>query len=196
MRIFAGLTPSPELKDRIGAVILDLKKKYPNAAWERSEKIHLTVFFMGSANFERVKEVRQSLAELAERSQPFNLKIENLSYFYKKGEDSIIYLDVKDPSGEGSELYKNFYRILLSKKFSPSRRISLHLTIGRVKRQREPHEVKQTLLEILKEGINIAEDFPVQSIELYESLYSHDQDSSNYKLIESFRLVEKRSPGQ
>lgn len=186
MRIFVALTPPEDLKNATANIIENLKVKYPGVVWENPQKIHLTVLFMGSASREKVNQIREILKELVTQTLPFELKIEGLSYLYNRSKDSIIMLDVKDMAGKMSELYKKFYKMLIAKNFSPPRRINLHITLGRLKRARFPYVVKQTLARILKEEINTRSSFTASSLEFYESLYAHDENTSQYRLIESF----------
>lgn len=185
-RAFLAITPPIEIRQEISKIINILKSKFPAIAWENPEKIHLTLIFFGAIKDEKLSAVKSILSDLTKEQKQFELTIGNLSYFYKKHEDSIILLNINDQQGILRNFYQNLKEKLRKEEISIRERLSLHLTIGRLKRKRYPHEVKNILSQLGKEKIKTAGNFSVGYISLYESLYSKNLNTTEYRLLQSF----------
>lgn len=187
-RVFLAITPSIEIRQEISRIINILKNKFPDISWENPEKAHLTLVFFGAINNEKLSAVKSVLSDITKAQKKFELTIDNLSYFYKKHEDSIVLFDIKDQEELLRNFYQNLKEQLREKEISIRERISLHLTIGRLKRKRYPHEVKHILNQLLKEEIKPVGNFSVGEIFLYESLYSKNLNTTEYRLLQNFPL--------
>lgn len=189
MRVFIAISPPETSRAQIGKLINNLKSTFPLGKWETPEKVHLTIVFFGVLNRDKVTNLRKTLQEFAATQKSLSVKIGNLSYFYKKSQDSIISLEIEDGSHELHDFYKNLKIKLEEAGFYPPERLSPHLTIGRVKRTRFPHDVKRTLAEVIKTEIPAVGEFEVNSLGLFESTYSKNENTSQYRTIETFPLA-------
>lgn len=184
IRAFIAITPTNDVRAKIGDAVKNLRSKFPNVRWEDPNKLHLTLAFLGAVREEKVKLIKGALQTITQEHFTFQLKIDGLSYFYKKHQDSIIFLDVED-YGALRELYSTLKAKLKEiGLFLP--RLTSHITMGRVKRMNFPHERKQILSQIIKEKIPSIGEFSVRSIHLYESLYSKKINTTQYRLLQSF----------
>ena len=190
MRVFIAISPPEETKDSIGNLIVDLKKEFPQVNWVDSEKLHLTLAFLGMLAEEKVNTLKSTLRDTTPKFKPFDLELTDISYFYKKHDESIIYLDVVDKSGELKNFFRSLRRALLKRDIFLPERIDPHITIGRVKRVRYTHIVKDTLVEITRRKISRVGNFRVSSINIYHSMFSKSENSSNYRLLQSSPLLE------
>lgn len=188
MRVFIAISPPEETTSKVGNLIDTLKPKFPLVKWEAPGKVHLTIVFFGVLNREKVTNLRKTLQNFTATQKSLSVKIGNLSYFYKKSQDSIISLEIEDESHELRNFYKNLKIKLEEAGFYPPERLSPHLTIGRVKRTRFPHDVKRTLIEILATETSPVGEFEVTSLGLFESTYSKNANTSQYHTIETFPL--------
>lgn len=185
MRVFIAISPPEETKSKISKLINSLKSKFPLIKWEAPEKIHLTLAFLGVMSEEKVDDLKNVLKNSTQNFESFELEITALSYFYKKHEDSIIYLDVVDRSGELKTFYRQLRRLLLEHDIFLPERLTPHISIGRLKRKRHIHEIKKILVDIARAQIPPIGSFHVGSINLYRSLFSKADNSSNYQLLQS-----------
>ena len=185
MRVFVAISPPEETKTVIGQLIADLRKNFPQVKWEDPEKLHLTLAFLGMLVDEKVNTLKDILREATPNFRAFELEIGDLSYFYKKHDDSIIYLDVVDRSGELKNFYQTLRHTLLERDIFLPDRIDPHISIGRVKRVRKVHVVKDILVDISRSEIPHIGNFIVNSANVYHSLFSRDDNSSNYHLLQS-----------
>ena len=191
MRCFIAIAPPQDTCSKIGTLIDQLKSEFPLVTksdlvkWEDESKVHITLAFLGILSPDKVNDLRHTLREVTKQFKAFELHIGKSSYFYKKHEDSIIYLDVEDRSKKLRNFYQALRRELLDKYISLPERLILHISIGRLKRRRHAHEAKQILTEIGRREIEPTGSFKVESINLYQSLYSKKNSSSNYRLLQS-----------
>lgn len=190
-RAFIAINPPDDVKLEIGSLINELKNKFPAINWENPQKIHLTLAFLGHIQDEKVEIVKKHLAEVVKNYYEFPLEISQLSYFYKKHEDSIIFLEVKDETKLLQNLFKELRLSLEKKNIALPSRLKTHITIGKLRRQRYPHEVKKKLQTILTEEVKPIGKFTVRKIDLYESLYSKNLNTSEFRLLQSFPLESK-----
>lgn len=190
MRVFIAISPPEEIRSEVQKIISDNEKKFPQIRWESSDKLHLTLAFLGMLKEEKVNILRDILYQAVSESNSFELELGEISYFYKKHDDPIIYVDVIDRDKKLREFYKTLRRQLAEKDILLPERLTPHISIGRLKRTRHAHEVKENLLEFVRSGIRTQGNFKVNSINLYQSLFSKYENTSNYHLIQSFSLGE------
>lgn len=197
MRVFVAISPPESTRTEIGQVIAGLRKDFPQVKWEDPEKIHLTLAFLGMLAEEKVNTLKDILRDVTPNFNSFELEISGASYFYKKHDDSIIYLDVIDRSGELKNFYRTLKRTLVARDIFLPDRIDPHITIGRVKRVRKVHVVKDTLVEVARTEIPPIASFKVSSANVYHSMFSGDNDSFNYRLLQASRFsVPNESPDE
>lgn len=190
MRVFVAISPPEETKNAVGQLIDGLRKDFPQVKWEDPEKLHLTLAFLGMLAEEKVNTLKDVLREVAPNFKSFELELTELSYFYKKHDDSIIYLDVVDRSGELKEFYRSLRKALLARDIFLPDRVDPHITIGRVKRVRKVHEVKDVLVDISRRETPAIGSFKVNSANVYHSMFGGDNKSFSYRLLQASRFSE------
>jgi RNA 2',3'-cyclic 3'-phosphodiesterase len=77
-RVFFALWPSPEVRDALAALASDVQAECGGRA-TRSDNIHLTLFFVGDVETDRLDAVRAAAG--AVRSAPVELVVDRLGYF-------------------------------------------------------------------------------------------------------------------
>lgn len=188
IRAFIAIDLPNQTQEKIGQITHNFVKQFPQVRWELPEKMHITLAFLGALPDDKVNSVRPLLHHIAQNHTPFELTITDLSYFYKKHEDSLVYLDVVDREKNLQMLYRTLQKELENDQYSLPQRFTPHVTIGKLKRLRFPHEVKKILYDLAKFEIPQIENFSVTSIGLFESIYSKDVNTTRYKTIEIFPL--------
>lgn len=91
--------------------------------WELPEKLHITLHFFGRIDDSRTHQVKTSLENLLAEQPVFELQPTYIDYFYKKHEDSILFLIFKD-SKPLIELEKQIRELLFELEFSPPQALS------------------------------------------------------------------------
>ena len=189
MRVFIAISLPTDIKEGISSQTDPLKTQFPRVKWEQPNKLHITLAFLGKIDKGRLEDLKTGIAEVTKNSQAFNLTVLNgLSYFYKRHADSIIFINVQDPNHKLKTFYQKLQKSLKSIGFFLPERLSPHITVGRLKRIRFPNERKRILADIAKVEPRPLGEFVVKALDLYESLYSLEKSTSQYKLIKAFTL--------
>lgn len=189
MRAFIALSLPEDSKNSIGNTIEKLSANFPEVRWEDKNKAHITLAFFKFITGDEITFIRNTLRDISQENKAFNLSVGPLSYFYKRHGDSIVYLDVLDPEEKLKPIYTELKKKLDSKKLFLPKRVDLHTTIGKVGKTRYPHELKKLLANLAKNEVPDIGEFPVKSLDFYESLFGRDENTSRYQLIESFPLL-------
>lgn len=167
--LFIAITPPQNIKEGIQEIEKKLQKKGFPVKWEEPEKIHITLAFLGNPPQEIIPKIKNALSETAQVFAPFELSLAGLGYFYNKKEDSIIFVPVLDPQRYLKDLRKTLSDKLSQEQFAITRHFTPHITIGRLKRTRHPHETKEILSEIAEQDVENAGKFMVTNLNLYRS---------------------------
>lgn len=188
IRTFIAITPPPEVTSQIGDILEKLQNQNSVVRWETPEKAHITLMFLGAIPQARVEEAVKAVSETANNFSKFSIRTDVVSYFYKdrSGNESIIFLSIYDPAKNIRKLHKLLARNLAAHEFSPGTHFSAHITIGRLKKQRYPHEQKRILSEIADTNIPRGNEFEVTHLNIYESI--SQGDGHRHHLLRSFEL--------
>jgi 2'-5' RNA ligase len=105
-RLFFAVELPRALKARVGEHIRRLRDAFPHvrASWEKPEKIHITLKFIGEVEASRVGELSRAAERAAATVGPFELTITTPGAFPPHGPPRVLWLGVEDPSGQLSKL--------------------------------------------------------------------------------------------
>lgn len=136
-RTFVAVDLNEEARRAAEVYIRDLRSQFPNVrvGWERPEKLHLTLKFIGDTGERELAALEEAVSEIAVASPRFELTLAGTGTFPLRGPARILWLGVEAPPvlAEIAHRLESECRAL---GFEPeNRKFSPHLTIGRV---REP----------------------------------------------------------
>lgn len=135
MRIFCALELPGEVRARVGAYLDNLRQSLAGARvrWEAVEKLHLTIKFLGEVKVTRLDDLTQAVSNTASRINNFELRIEGTGIFPPRGAARVLWLGVKDPSGELSRMRKLLEDECAAAGFAREERaFHPHLTLARL----------------------------------------------------------------
>ena len=167
-RIFAAVDISDEARRKVAAYVSDLRSEFPKirVGWDKPEKLHLTLKFLGDTNEKQLSELEKIVAETSSNINSFNLQIAETGVFPNARNPRVLWIDVQDESGNLSKINERLETECAKIGFAREKRAFVpHLTIGRI---REPHRAKDLAskhLENIFEPIEIT----VSEIVIYES---------------------------
>lgn len=102
-------------------------------SWTRPEGMHLTLKFLGEVEEKQVSKIQTALAEAGRVFRPITIEIEGLGGFPSSRAPRVIWLEIKESSGELGRLQKRVDEVLAPLGFLPETRdFQAHLTLGRV----------------------------------------------------------------
>jgi 2'-5' RNA ligase len=138
-RIFCAVELTEELKARVGEYSARLRAAFPaaRASWERPEKLHLTIKFLGELEPSRVAELSEAAGRAATGLGEFPITIEGTGAFPPRGAPRVLWLGVGDSSGKLAELQRRLEAECAAAGFPrETRSFSPHLTIARLREPR------------------------------------------------------------
>ncbi|MGI8786587.1 MAG: RNA 2',3'-cyclic phosphodiesterase [Pyrinomonadaceae bacterium] len=184
-RIFTAIDISDSVRQKISIYIEDLRREFSNVrvGWDKPEKLHLTLKFLGDIDEKRLVILSEAVETTASRISNFNLQIKDTGVFPSKKNGRILLLGVK---GE-TEILQTLNEILENEcqrnAFAKeTRNFKPHLTIARL---REPRKSKELVARHLQNEFE-SNEFEASEITIYES---HLQKSGSiYRKVSGFEL--------
>jgi 2'-5' RNA ligase len=164
-RIFVAIELSDEARARADAHVQNLRNDFRElrVGWEKKEKLHLTLKFLGEIGDKQIAALIQAAEYVASAVPPFRLQLGRCRHFGKR----ILWLGVSDKSGNLAKFHKLLEREC-DKTDLPgeTKRFNPHLTIARV---REPNKSSALVKKHLEYDF-VPVEFVVSEIVIYESM--------------------------
>ena len=168
-RIFVAVDISADARRKAAAYISGLRNEFSDLkiGWDKSEKLHLTLKFLGDIDEEQLSALENVVENVKDRFSSFNLQISETGVFPSERNARVLWLGVK---GEVETLKKinavletECEKIGFKKE---NRNFTPHLTIARI---REPQKTKKLIQKHLENKFEPA-GFEVSEIVIYESV--------------------------
>jgi 2'-5' RNA ligase len=184
-RIFTAIEISEAARRRVSDYIEMLRRAFPKvrAGWDKPEKLHLTLKFLGETSDSQLDELISISSEAARRFSPFKLTIAGTGVFPNERRPRVMWLGVIDEGRNLSKINRIFETECEKIGFPPEKRnYKPHLTVARLK---DPSNSSELAGKHLAEKFEPVE-FEVSRIVIYESaLLPH---GSVYQIVDSFDL--------
>lgn len=187
-RIFVGIEISDEAKEKTSKFIEDLRTEFPKirAGWEKKEKLHLTLKFLGEIEENQLSELIAAVEKTSEKIVSFSLRLENTGVFPNAKKAKVLWIDLKDEKGNLIELNKILEEECEKHGFKrESRNFKPHLTIARL---REPEKSLKLVEKYLHKKFEPVE-FEVSEIVIFQSVLQ--STGSIYTKIGNAKLMDK-----
>jgi RNA 2',3'-cyclic 3'-phosphodiesterase len=188
-RIFIAVDISDKARQKVASYIENLRRSFPQlrVGWERPEKLHLTLKFLGDVNDGRLEEVQKAIGKIVDSNPAFQMTLGRTGRFPPKGDPKILWLGTID-KGEFAAVASKINDDLEQLGFErEKRRFSPHLTIARLREPRLSGELAAKHLENDFGPIR----FEVGKIVVYESKLL--PKGSVYTQVTAFPLKTSRS---
>lgn len=167
-RIFVAVDISEAARRAAADYIETLRAEFREVrvGWERAEKLHLTMKFLGDCEETQLKELPKIVAETAAQISSFTIQIAETGVFPNARAPRVLWIDVKDAAGNLLKIHDLLEKACEKIGFQRERRRFVpHLTIGRVK---EPNRARDLAEKHLKNKFEPVETL-VPEIVIYES---------------------------
>lgn len=127
MRLFIAI-PMPEfVRNRLA----ELQQPVDGVRWQETEKLHLTLKFLGDTESDRAQKLQSALDTIDLPS--FSIWMNGLGYFPQKGQPRVLWVGVKK-NEPLKQLYSEIEDQCTNLGFDPEKRsFKPHITIGRIK---------------------------------------------------------------
>ena len=136
LRVFCAIELPAEVRARAADHIARLREAVPEvrASWERTEKLHITLKFLGEIAADRVEALSGAASRAAQTMRPFTLAVEGAGAFPPHGSPRILWLGVKDASPSLAVLQKRLEEECATAGFAREERaFHPHLTLARIR---------------------------------------------------------------
>ncbi len=139
MRIFYAVELPAEVRRRAAEHIARVGRAAPNlpasvAKWERAEKLHITLKFLGEIEPDQVEDVGRAAARAAHGASPFEITIEGTGAFPPRALPRVLWLGITYASGGLAQLQQRLEDECAEQGFArEARAFHPHLTLARLR---------------------------------------------------------------
>jgi 2'-5' RNA ligase len=159
LRVFCAIELPAEVRERAARHIARLREAVPEAraSWERTEKLHITLKFLGEIAPERVEALSVAVSGATSNARPFTLELEGAGAFPPRGIPRILWLGINDSSGALARLQSRLEDECATAGFAREERsFHPHLTLARIRAPQGARELAQMHRETAFETIEFA----------------------------------------
>ncbi|MEO8043063.1 MAG: RNA 2',3'-cyclic phosphodiesterase [Acidobacteriota bacterium] len=184
-RIFVAIDISEQVRAVCDGHIDYLRNKFPDArvSWETTEKLHITMKFLGNTSSDVFDALQSSVAEIAAKHRAFRLRLSRTGLFPRESRPRVLWIGLDDRPQAVTPLYSELDSVCEGLGYPKEpRAFRPHITIGRV---RDPDEASELAAIHLKTKIEPVE-FEVNEIVICESTLQ--TTGSVYSVISTARL--------
>jgi len=139
LRVFCAVELTDEVRERVAERVRRLRAEFPDvrASWEKPEKLHVTLKFIGDVEHARADALSGAAERAAACIEPFELTIEETGTFPPHGQPRVLWLGINDASGSLAFMHRALETECAAAGFPREpRAFKPHLTLARV---RSPH---------------------------------------------------------
>jgi 2'-5' RNA ligase len=168
VRVFCAVELTSEVRARAASHAARLRDHVPEAraSFPRAENLHLTLKFLGEIAQGRIEALSNAASRAVQGVSPFNLTIEGAGAFPPRGIPRVLWLGIKDSSGELSRLQSRLEDECSTEGFTREERpFHPHLTLARIRTQHGARE----LARLHQETGFAAIEFPVTDLVVMRS---------------------------
>jgi 2'-5' RNA ligase len=184
LRLFIAFDSPPDVKAKAREIQNQLRQAHADVSWEREEKLHCTIKFLGETPSELLPSIVDSLTSIGRLSLPFSVTYRGTGCFPDRHAPRVLWLGIQNPDARLEPLFQSIDSAMTGLGFkSESRRFHPHLTLGRVRSGRN----QASLLKILESVTFESAAVPVNEILLIRSELR--PTGSVYTKIKFFPLV-------
>ncbi len=166
LRCFIAIEIPETIKKSVADIIGSLKKSGSDVKWVPDENIHITLQFLGETEESIIPDIKEALYKILAPYSPFYIKIADVGCFPSGRRPRIIWVGMEE-SQPLINIYKDISGEMVKFGYQKEERgFTPHLTIGRVKSNRNMGELLSKLEEF---KITDFPDFEVRNITLMKS---------------------------
>ncbi len=149
VRVFIAIEINSEIKDKLSEYLSKLKRTGADVKWVSTENIHLTMKFIGYIEKEALISLNEIINDAVCGVEPFSISIGNIGAFPNLNKPRVVFACVQEHGNNLLRIYEKLDKevgLLGIKK--ESKKYVGHITLGRVKSQRNISILKNTLNSI------------------------------------------------
>lgn len=159
LRVFCAIELPAEVRARAAEHIARLREAVPEvrASWERTEKLHITLKFLGEIAPGSLEALSSAASNATRDTHPFILTLASAGAFPPRGNPRILWLGIADHSGALARLQNSLEAECASAGFAREERsFHPHLTLARIRAPQGARRLAQVHRETGFEAIEFA----------------------------------------
>ncbi|HYO99297.1 MAG TPA: RNA 2',3'-cyclic phosphodiesterase [Pyrinomonadaceae bacterium] len=138
MRIFCAVELPEDVRARAAAHIARLREAAASLplkiSWERAEKLHLTLKFLGEIETARVEALTRAASRAAGSIEKFEARLQDTGAFPARGNPRVLWLGLHDEANELAQLQERLEAECALENFPrEARAFHPHITIARIR---------------------------------------------------------------
>jgi 2'-5' RNA ligase len=137
VRIFCAVELPEDVRARIDAHVARLREATPGTlkiSWERAEKLHLTLKFLGEIDAERVEALTRAAGRAAGAAGKFEVSLQETGAFPARGNPRVLWLGLRDDTNRLAQLQAQLEAECERENFPrEARPFRPHITIARIR---------------------------------------------------------------
>jgi 2'-5' RNA ligase len=185
MRTFIAVEASPPLREELFSLQQELRKSSSDVKWVEPQNIHLTLKFLGDTKEEKIPEIKEALSGICLNANPFKIGFCGIGVFPKPDSPRVVWIGIKEGEKQITELAACIENDLSRLGFEPEKRtFSAHLTLGRVRSEKNKNNLKNAIAEIA--SYNFKNTLIIENIVLFRS--ELDSAGPRYTKLAEFGL--------
>ncbi|GJQ59877.1 MAG: RNA 2',3'-cyclic phosphodiesterase [Candidatus Scalindua sp. AMX11] len=146
LRLFIAIEIEKRIKERILEFLNQLKETDVRIRWMAYENLHVTVKFIGDVDPIILPSLVKSLESVASRCRPFRIQIGNVAVFPTAKRPRILFVGLGDKENNLVNIFEEVETEI--EEFGIKRELRKyvgHITIGRIKSQKNIHKILELL---------------------------------------------------
>lgn len=184
-RLFIAITLPKNIKRSLNEIIYQLRQDFPDLKYEKEEKLHLTLKFLGWTSLSE-KRISEVLKKITTPMNSFDLTFSGIGFFFSF--NFILYANLKENNSLldlVARTEKEMKKLGFTREKRPFRS---HITLARGKRKPATYW-KELAQKISRKHFSLSLSFTVKEIVLMESTLN--KEGSEYTIINnySFRSI-------
>ena len=148
LRTFIAVEIDPSHKQKLIHLISTLKRSDADVKWVNETQMHLTLKFLGNIEESKVQEISDALKSIANNTKEFTISLSNLGAFPNAKRPRVIWVGIDKGKNQlkllASQIETNLEKLGFPKE---PRDFKSHLTLGRVKSQKNLQNLTKLLTE-------------------------------------------------
>lgn len=167
-RIFLGIDISDAAREACVRHVEELRGRFPGArvGWERPEKMHVTLKFLGDTTDDILGQLGEKIGEVVRGQTEFPTSLLRTGVFPNQSRPRIIWVGLGDSQQRLEQMHRSIEAICAEFGYEKdTKRFTPHITTGRVREPQSASALARVHLETEIEPV----EFSVSKVVIYES---------------------------
>lgn len=184
MRAFIAIPVPDDVKQNARMLRNKLGMARPDIKWVEYQNYHLTVKFLGEVENNDLSELKRNLRLAADAVPAFNLSAGGIGFFPNQVHPRVIWMGIKGEIEKAEFLGDRVDAYLAATGFEPERDHRPHLTLGRIRSDKNLNEMLNILEKYTDK--NKLHSFRVEKFCLMQSIL--ETNGPQYTVLDTYRL--------